>query len=72
MKFREAIKFNEKDNVLVLPGGARKGDRTNSGITLLDDVPAGHKIAAEAIAANSPVIKYGHAIGSAKTAVKQG
>lgn len=72
MKFREAIKFNEKDNVLVLPGGARKGDRTKSGITLLDNVPAGHKIAAEAIAANSPVIKYGHAIGSAKTAVKQG
>lgn len=72
MKYRDAIKLNEKDNVLVLPEGGRAGEKTKSGVKLLGAVPAGHKIASEDIAAGAPVVKYGHAIGSAKTGIKKG
>lgn len=72
MKFREEIRLNEKDNVLVLPDGGRKGEKTKSGVVLLSDIPAGHKTASEAIAGGEAVVKYGHAIGSAKNDIKKG
>lgn len=72
MKYREAIRLNEKDNVLVLPEGGRKGEKTKFGVRLLADVPAGHKTAAKDIAAGELVVKYGHPIGVAGSAIKQG
>lgn len=72
MKYRDAIRLNEKDNVLVLPEGGRRGESAKFGVKLPDAVPAGHKIAAEDIPAGALIIKYGHAIGSAKTDIKKG
>lgn len=72
MKLLKAIRLNERDNVLILPEGGRAGEQTIFGMVLAGDVPAGHKIAAESIAAGGVVVKYGHAIGTAKTGVKSG
>lgn len=56
----------------MLPEGGCKGEKTRFGVTLYSEIPAGHKIASEYILAGSPVIKYGHVIGSAKAAIKKG
>jgi len=45
------------------------GDRT---VTLLEDIPQGHKFALAPIAAGSPVIKYGAPIGVAKQDIPAG
>ena len=72
MKYVEAIKLNKKDNVLVLPDGGRASERVKQRLALVSDVPAGHKIACMDIAAREPIVKYGHVIGLAKTAIKSG
>lgn len=72
MKYRDAIRLNEKDNVLVLPDGGHGGENTKFGVRLLGDVPAGHKAASGDIAAGDLIVKYGHAIGRAKTGIKKG
>lgn len=41
-------------------------------ITLLEDIPQGHKFALEDLAENEPVIKYGYPIGITKEPVKTG
>ena len=69
------IQIHPSDLVAValapLPAGAviRAGDRT---VTLLEDIPQGHKFALVPIAAGSPVIKYGAPIGTAKEDIPAG
>lgn len=41
-------------------------------VALREDVPAGHKVALRAIAAGSPVVKYGYSIGVAKADIPAG
>ena len=41
-------------------------------VTLLNDIPQGHKFALKDIAEGEPVIKYGYPIGAAKAAIKKG
>ncbi|MDO4523283.1 MAG: altronate dehydratase family protein [Eubacteriales bacterium] len=41
-------------------------------VTLIEDIPQGHKFALQDIAAASPVIKYGCSIGVAKEDIKKG
>lgn len=41
-------------------------------ITLLNDIPAGHKFALKDLSINDKVIKYGYPIGAAKIAIKKG
>lgn len=41
-------------------------------ITLLQDIPIGHKFALREIAEGSTVLKYGHDIGRAVAAIKTG
>ena len=41
-------------------------------ITLLKDIPFGHKFALKAIMKGAPLIKYGETIGSATEYIKQG
>ena len=67
------IKIHEKDNVVValqeIPSGTVLDELA---LQLLEDIPAGHKIAIVPIAESSEVIKYGHSIGTAKKDILAG
>ncbi len=69
------LKINPADNVVVAITAQKAGtvltvDGQN--ITLLEDVPAGHKIALKDFAEGENVIKYGYPIGHARTTVSKG
>ena len=69
------IKINVADNVVVAIEAMSKGDTIevdNRSIVLLQDVPAGHKIALQPFAPNEHIIKYGSPIGHARTAILAG
>ena len=59
------------DNVVVALCDLPRGENLQ-GITLAEDVPAGHKIAIQAIAAGEPVLKYGYPIGQATCDIAPG
>lgn len=61
------IKVDSRDNVAVVvePAGLRNGQRTRDGITAIEDIPQGHKIALVDLAEGEPVIRYGETIGYA-------
>lgn len=69
------LQIHPLDNVAVaiLPQSAHTiltvADRT---ITLLEDIPAGHKIALQDFQAGDQVIKYGYPIGHARQEIKAG
>jgi altronate hydrolase len=60
------IRLSPIDNVVV----ARQN--LQSGNSLLEDIPAGHKVAAVDIPKGSAVIKYGQSIGKASRAIRAG
>ncbi|HIS57341.1 MAG TPA: altronate dehydratase [Candidatus Fimimorpha excrementavium] len=69
------IKINPGDNVCValapIPAGTQllaDGDQ----VTVLEDIPQGHKIALSDIGKDQEVIKYGYRIGFAKEDIKKG
>ena len=70
-KTKSFIKIDPRDNVAVaieaVPAGA-----SALGVTLLDDIPTGHKLALADIALGENVVKYGFPIGHATEAVAQG
>jgi altronate dehydratase small subunit len=75
----KAIVISEQDNVATLIGGGEAGYETGltgavseGAVTLVSDVPSGHKIAISPIAKGDQVVKYGHAIGSATADVRPG
>ncbi len=65
------IRLNPADNVVIalkdLPSSG-----VVDGISLLDPIPRGHKIAARAIAKGEHVIRYGQIIGAATEAIEAG
>lgn len=67
--------INPRDNVAIaleeLPAGTKASLRGRE-ITLLDKLPAGHKVAGQDIAKGEQVIKYGYPIGTAKEDIKAG
>jgi altronate hydrolase len=65
------IQIRPEDNVAVALRPYVKGEIVQ-GITLLEDVPQGHKIAIKAIAAGSPIMKYGYQIGFAQKDIQPG
>lgn len=65
------IKINPNDNVAVSLIPLSKGSSA-FGITLADDVPAGHKFALCNITKGNNVIKYGYPIGHAVEDIKAG
>ena len=69
------LKINPADNVVVAiqpqPAGAVI-EVDGAQITVLEDVPAGHKIAIKDLAEGENVIKYGFPIGHAREAKKAG
>ena len=58
------IQIHPADNVAVALHPISKGS-VFSGVTALEDIPQGHKMAMQAICAGSDVIKYGFSIGHA-------
>ena len=68
MKFE---KITENDNVAVALVDMIAGEEA-LGITLAEDIPAGHKFALTEISAGENVIKYSAPIGSATCDIKAG
>ena len=67
----EFIKIHPTDNVAVALRALAKGTAV-SGITLTDDIPAGHKFALCDIAADGNIMKYGAPIGCAAEDISVG
>lgn len=71
----DVLKINPADNVVVAIQPQSAGaviTVDGNQITLLEDVPAGHKIAIKDLAEGENVIKYGFPIGHAREAKKAG
>lgn len=69
------IKINDNDNVAVAFKKLEIGEVLNIGdnaITIVDEIPAGHKVALCDICNGDSVVKYGFSIGNAKVDIKRG
>ncbi|MDL2324888.1 altronate dehydratase family protein [Ruminococcaceae bacterium OttesenSCG-928-A16] len=69
------VHINKNDNVAVAVHPLAKGDAfTIEGVnyTAQQDIPQGHKIALVDIAAETPILKYGYPIGTAKQDIPAG
>ena len=72
---RNVLKISPDDSVAVALTPLKAGDAIEvdgKTITLLDDIPAGHKVALNAMRKGEHVIKYDFPIGEAKTDIPQG
>ena len=77
----QALIIHADDNVANLIGPGEKGQSVEcktegktetTHVTLVDDIPANHKIAPVDIQAGSPIIKYGLCIGRASCDIQTG
>ena len=68
------IAMHECDNVAIVAndGGLPAGTTFASGLTLVDKVPQGHKVALVDLAAGDPVLRYNVVIGRAARAIPAG
>lgn len=76
---KKIIKINDNDNVIIALEALHQGDIltsellvTENQITVLQDIPSGHKIAIKPIAQGENIIKYGFPIGHATQAIRVG
>ncbi|KPD00939.1 D-galactarate dehydratase [Geobacillus sp. BCO2] len=62
------IKVNDRDNVAIVAnaGGLTKGTRFPCGLTLMEDIPQGHKVALADFREGDPIVRYGEVIGYAQ------
>lgn len=69
-----AIQINELDNVAVIveTGGLKKGALLKNGITIIDNIPQGHKVALKDLKKDDAVIRYGEVIGYVEKDISQG
>lgn len=69
----ESVRLHPSDNVVVAPARIPKGARlAREGVTAIDSIPMGHKIATRRIAAGEIVRKYGQVIGVASADIPAG
>ncbi len=68
------ITMHVRDNVAIVAndGGLPAGTRFANGLTLVDKVPQGHKLALVDLAAGDPVLRYNVVIGHAVQAIPRG
>jgi galactarate dehydratase len=68
------IRMHANDNVAIVvnDGGLRPGARFADGLTLVEAVPQGHKVALRDLAQGEPVIRYNVTIGYAARAIPKG
>ena len=75
MQQKTYLKINPADSVVVCLTEKKRGDIITADdrqVTLLDDVPAGHKVLIKDVAEGDNIIKYGYPIGHARKAMKAG
>ena len=65
------LRIHPSDNVAVALRSAEAGVAFD-GVTAINAIPAGHKLALRAIAVGEPVVKYGYPIGVASVAIPAG
>lgn len=68
---RPSIVLHPDDNVGICLSKAEAGEERES-VSLVTEIPAGHKFALRPIAAGEPVVKFGYPIGNATTAIETG
>ncbi|GMO40523.1 MAG: altronate dehydratase family protein [Treponemataceae bacterium] len=69
------IRINKNDNVAVALCPLQKGESLffeGTSLCVIDDIPAGHKIALENIEAGGRIIKYGLPVGAASARIEKG
>ncbi|WP_435927974.1 galactarate dehydratase [Dryocola sp. BD613] len=68
------IKVHEADNVAIIvnDNGLKSGAQFADGLTLVEHIPQGHKVALVAIPAGGAIIRYGETIGYAARDILQG
>jgi altronate hydrolase len=69
------IRIHDDDSVAVALRPLSRGETLETAgdrLAVLEDIPAGHKLALKPIAAGEPVIKYGYPIGAASVPIPQG
>ena len=68
---KTTVRLDSTDNVVTAVRGLKQGERVE-GAPLLDDVPAGHKVATASVEVGEPLIKYAQVIGYASEPIKPG
>ena len=68
------IKVHPADNVAIVvnSGGLPAGTVFDDGLTLIEHVPQGHKVALVDLALDAPILRYGETIGYAVKAIPRG
>lgn len=68
------IKVHPTDNVAIIVNnnGLPEGTQFADGLTLVEHVPQGHKVALQAIAQGDTIIRYGEVIGYANQDIRKG
>jgi len=72
---KKMIKINDNDNVIIALEDLNAGERLSidtEQITILEDIPLGHKVAIQTINLNDNIIKYGFPIGHATKLIQVG
>ena len=71
-----ALRINPTDNVIIALQALKKGDvvilENKKSFEVMEDIPAGHKIALENIVAGEKVYRYGEPIAEATRAINRG
>ena len=68
---QSAIIIDERDNVATALRALQQGESIHD-IAIIQDIPAGHKVALRDIELSQPVIKYGETIGLATANIVTG
>jgi galactarate dehydratase len=68
------IRLRPNDNVAIVAnkGGLQPGTEFADGLRLIEQIPQGHKVALEDIAAGQPIRRYGEVIGHAAKPITEG
>lgn len=68
------LKMNAEDNtaIIVNTGGLKRGVQFSCGLTLIQRIPQGHKVALEDIQPGEKIIRYGEVIGYAEKLIEKG
>lgn len=72
---QDIVKINQNDNVAVALRPLNKGEvlqAAETAVTLMEDIPQGHKFAMREIKSGEEVVKYGFRIGFAKEDIQPG
>ena len=72
---KSALVISDRDNVATALEPLEPGRRieiANGVVTVAESIPSGHKVALRAIAAGTPVVKYGSPIGLASADIAAG